>query len=117
MKKTYNKHMNVCEVKSMSEQVLVQFRVDRKLKQEVADIYEELGMDLPTAFRMFLTRSKLERGLPFAATLPEDTMTRAEALRSFQELRSQAADVDEMSLDEIDAEITAVRTERKAGKR
>lgn len=30
----------------MSEQVLVQFRADKLLKQEAAEIYESLGMDL-----------------------------------------------------------------------
>ena len=51
----------------MSEQVLVQARVDKKLKDEVSDIYIALGMDLPTAIRMFLVKSKETRGLPFAA--------------------------------------------------
>ena len=46
----------------MAEQVLVQVRVDKKLKEEVSEIYEMLGLDLPTAIRMFLVRSKLERG-------------------------------------------------------
>ena len=36
----------------MAEQVLIQSRADKALKQEVARIYEALGMDLPTAFRM-----------------------------------------------------------------
>lgn len=49
----------------MAEQVLIQFRADKALKQEVAEIYETLGMDLPTAFRMFMTRSKMVKGLPF----------------------------------------------------
>ena len=59
----------------MAEQVLIQFRADKALKQEVAEIYETLGMDLPTAFRMFMTRSKMVKGLPFEATLPETTIT------------------------------------------
>ena len=42
----------------MTEQVLIQFRADKALKQEVTEIYENLGMDLPTAFRMFMVRSK-----------------------------------------------------------
>ena len=41
----------------MAEQVLVQVRVDKKLKEEVSEIYEMLGLDLPTAIRMFLVRS------------------------------------------------------------
>lgn len=36
----------------MAEQVLVQVRVDKKLKEEVSEIYEMLGLDLPTAIRM-----------------------------------------------------------------
>ena len=97
----------------MAEQVLIQFRADKALKQEVAEIYEKLGMDLPTAFRMFMVKSKMIKGLPSEATLPESTITRAEAKHAFYELRRQAADVPEMSLDEINAEISAVRVERK----
>lgn len=97
----------------MSEQVLIQFRADKNLKQEVAEIYEALGLDLPTAFRMFMTRSKMVKGLPFEAKLPEEIVTRAEAKKAFMELREQAADVPEMSLDEINAEISAARAERK----
>lgn len=43
------------EGSNMAEQVLIQFRADKLLKQEVAEIYEALGMDLPIAFRMFMT--------------------------------------------------------------
>lgn len=97
----------------MAEQVLIQFRADKALKQEVTEIYERLGMDLPTAFRMFMAKSKMVKGLPFDAKLPEQTITRTEAKNAFYELRKQAADVPEMSLDEINAEILAVRAERK----
>ena len=97
----------------MAEQVLIQFRADKELKQEVAEIYETLGMDLPTAFRMFMTRSKMVKGLPFEATLPEVTVTRAEAKKAFYDLREQASDIPEMSLEEINHEISAARAERK----
>ena len=48
----------------MAEQVLVQARVDKELKQEVSEIYNALGMDLPTAIRMFLVTqtSHIENG-------------------------------------------------------
>lgn len=97
----------------MSEQILIQFRADKVLKQEVAEIYERLGMDLPTAFRMFMAKSKMVKGLPFEAILPEGTITRSEAKNAFYQLRKQAADIPEMSLDEINAEILASRTERR----
>lgn len=96
----------------MAEQVLIQFRADKALKQEVTEIYEKLGMDLPTAFRMFMTRSKMVKGLPFEATLPERTVTRTEARNAFYELRRQAAGLPELSLDEVNTEITAARAGR-----
>ena len=98
----------------MAEQVLIQFRADKTLKQEVTDIYEQLGMDLPTAFRMFMKRSKMVHGLPFEAVLPE-IGTRDDFRNAFNALRAEAASLPEMSLDEINAEISAARAERKRG--
>ena len=100
------------EMINMAEQVLVQFRADKALKEEVADIYSQLGMDLPTAFRMFMNKSKQVRGLPFDAVLPP--VTKREDFRSaFMSLREEAGDVPEMSLEEINAEISDARAERK----
>lgn len=100
----------------MAEQVLVQFRADKALKQEVTEIYESLGMDLPTAFRMFMKRSVMEKGLPFEAKLPEDTVTRTEGINAFYKIRKQLADIPEMSLDEINAEIAEIREETLSNK-
>ena len=99
----------------MSEQVLVQFRADKALKNEVTSIFESLGLDLPTAIRMFLARSRAVRGIPFEVTLPETEpqITRAEAWQAFQNLREQASDVPEMTMEEINAEIAAIRAERR----
>lgn len=97
----------------MAEQVLIQFRADKALKQEVTEIYESLGMDLPTALRMFMSKSKMVKGVPFDVRLPENTITRVEAMRAFEDLRTQASDLPEMTLEEINAEILAARVERK----
>ncbi|MGN1303449.1 MAG: hypothetical protein ACI4YB_00290 [Oscillospiraceae bacterium] len=51
--------------------------------------------------------------MTFKNTLPENTVTRAEGLAAFEELRNQAADVPEMSLEEINAEIAEVRKSRR----
>lgn len=90
----------------MAEQVLIQFRADKALKQEITEIYKTLGMDLPTDFHTFMAKSKLVRGFPFEALLPEYTITRTEAKNAFHKLRRQAADIPEMSLDEINTEIS-----------
>jgi DNA-damage-inducible protein J len=119
----YGTHTIVCEAIifcggiAMAEQALVQARVDKELKQEVAEIYEALGMDLPTAIRMFFVRSKMVRGIPFDTTLPKDVLTRTEAMNALDDMFEQASDVPEMSLDEINAEIAEVKADRKAAKR
>lgn len=65
------------------------------------------------SLRSLSRRCKRVKGFPFEATLPETIITRAEAKNAFYELREQAADVPEMSLDEINVEISVVRAERK----
>lgn len=100
----------------MAEQVLNQFRSDKALREDCIAIYEAMGMDLNTAFRMFMERTRMVRGLPFPAVLPENKMTAAEARAAVEKMRAEAADMPEMTLDEINAEINAVRAERKANK-
>ena len=100
----------------MAEQVLVQFRVDKDLKQDVAEICDALGTDMPTVFRMCMKQIKIARGIPFSTKLPESGVTRSEALDAFEEMRRQAADVPEMSLEEINEEIRSSRAERNSGK-
>lgn len=96
----------------MAEQVLIQFRVDKELKQDVAEICDALGTDMSTVFRMCMKQMKIVRGIPFPTRLPEHVVTRAEALEAFEKMRSQASDVPEMSLDEINSEIHAARADR-----
>ena len=100
----------------MSEQVLNQFRCDKALRDDCVAIYNALGMDLNTAFRMFMERTRMVRGLPFPAVLPEETVARERARKALAAARAQAADLPEMTLDEINAEIAAARAERKARK-
>ncbi|MGP1366285.1 MAG: type II toxin-antitoxin system RelB/DinJ family antitoxin [Schwartzia sp. (in: firmicutes)] len=98
----------------MNQQVLVQFRADKAVKAEAAKLFETLGLDLPTALRMFLARSLSVQGIPFDVRVPQPPISREDAWAAFQEMREQAAKVPEMSLDEINDEISAMRTERRA---
>ena len=98
----------------MSEQVLNQFRSDRELREDCIAIYEAMGLDLNTAFRMFMERTRMVRGLPFPAVLPDNRMTKAEARAAIEAMRQEAMDMPDMSLDEINEEIQAARQERQA---
>ena len=97
----------------MSTQVLNQFRSDRQLREDCIAIYEAMGMDLNTAFRMFMERTRMVRGLPFPAVLPDSRITRTEAHRAIDTLREEAANMPEMTLEEINAEIAASRADRR----
>ena len=98
----------------MTEQALIQFRVDKDLKQDVADICDALGTDLPTVFRMCMKQIKITRGIPFSTKLPDNVITRSEALDAFAQMRREASTAPDMTLDEINEEIAAARAERKA---
>lgn len=100
----------------MAKQVLNQFRSDKTLRDECVAIYETMGMDLNTAFRMFMERTRMVRGLPFPAILPDDRISKVEAQSIINSLREEAANIPEMSLDEINKEINSVRQDRKGEK-
>lgn len=54
-----------------------------------------------------------DKSLKHEALFPPNMLTRAKAKSAFYELRKQAANIPEMSLEEINAEIAMARAERK----
>lgn len=97
----------------MDDQVLNQFRSDKKLRGEGVASYKDVRRGIDTAFRMFMERTSMVKGLSFSAVLPEGRVSRLEAQETIDTLRSEAASLPEMTLDEINTEILAVRAERK----
>lgn len=93
---------------------VMQVRVDEDLKAKASAICDDLGIDLPTAIRMFMKRTVLENGIPFSMTLPKRDYKAERALRAMYSLGEAAKKngTSEMSLDEINAEISASREER-----
>ena len=90
---------------------LVQVRIDDELKNQATAVYDALGIDLSTAVRMFLKRSVMVNGVPFNMTLPKKDYKVERAVRALQELSNAAVEngTSEMTLEEINAEIDAVR--------
>ena len=58
---------------------IVQIRMDPVLRDTASKIFEDLGLDLPTAIRIFLKKSVAVHGLPFDVReeLPNETTLRA----------------------------------------
>ena len=94
-------------------QVLLQVRVDRGLKEQTAAIYDAIGIDLPTAIRMFFKRTVMVGGLPFDGRL---IMHGNAAQSAFATMRKkvEAAQEEEPTIDEINDYISSVRRSRKS---
>ena len=97
---------------------IVQFRVDDDLKLQASSVYEKLGIDLSSALRMFMKRSVMVNGIPFSMILEEDTYDSKKAIAAMNRLNASAKEsgTADMTLDEINAEISAYRKERRACK-
>ena len=94
---------------------LLQVRVEDSLKDEASQVFERLGIDTSTAVRMFLKRVIMENGIPFRMTLPKTPYNAERGYRAMAEIgeASEKNGLSDMSLDEINAEIEASRTERQ----
>ena len=58
---------------------IVQVRMDPELRDSASNTFEELGLDLPTAIRIFLKKSVAVHGIPFdvRAEIPNENTLRA----------------------------------------
>ena len=43
----------------------IAIRVDDELKEKATELYKELGLDMSTAVKLFLTQSEKTRSIPF----------------------------------------------------
>lgn len=91
---------------------VLQVRVDDELKKQANAIFEELGMDLSTAVRMFLKKSVSVKGIPFETTIDESGLEMERIIRELQK-HSEEIGNSEMTLDEINKIIKLAREERK----
>ena len=95
---------------------VLQVRVDDELKNQATAIFEEMGMDLSTAVRMFLKRSIIEGGIPFATRYDEVTLKAIKAVEEIRKASEENGNCD-MTLDEINEEIRLARLEREEKKK
>ena len=55
-----------------AQNVIIQVRVEEDLKRDAMKVLDKIGIDMPTAIRVFLKRIAAEDGIPFNITLPKD---------------------------------------------
>ena len=88
---------------------LIQFRAEETSKIEASMICKRLGIDLPTYLRMCVARLIQENGVPFDMKLAASNNNCGEELLRMAGGEAQKNGVSDISLEEINAEIDAVR--------
>jgi len=91
-------------------QATFSIRMDEALKKQFDSLCSDFGMNATTAFNIFAKAVVRERKIPFEISSPPDTI-RSDAKAAFWEMRRIADEngLSEMTLDEINAEISAAR--------
>ena len=68
----------------------IQLRLDEGLKKKAERVLDEIGLDMPTALRLFLTKLVKTRSIPFSVSADDDNFTSAqikEILAAREEVR------------------------------
>ncbi len=88
---------------------LVQFRAEETSRIKAVEICERLGIDLQTYLRMCMSRLIQENGIPFSMKLEPKTENKGiKAMQAASRIAEEYG-ISEMSLEEINAEISAAR--------
>ena len=95
----------------MMASTLVQFRADETERSLAIQILDQLGMDLPSYLRMSLARLVSEKGIPFSMKLDAPTENKGTLAMKRASRIAEEYGLSHMSLDEINAEIDAVRSQ------
>ena len=69
--------------------VPVQVRIEREVKEEAVELFEQLGMDMSGAINIFLKQCVLKGGLPFMVELPK---YKPEVLEAMEEAKRISKD-------------------------
>lgn len=100
-------------INSMAQSTL-SMRVDETLKKKFDMICDDFGFTSTAAITVFMKAVVRERKIPFEIKASSKRQINQDAWNAFIEMRAQAkeAGAQDMSLDEINAEIQEVRNER-----
>ncbi len=81
--------------------VLVQARIDPKIKEEASAVLEDMGLSVSDAVRLMLVKTAKEKTLPFEIWRPN-----AETMAAIEE--AKAGLTEELTLDALRAELDAI---------
>ena len=94
-------------------QSAVTVRIDSKMKAQFDELCNQFGMSVNTAFNIFVNAVVRSRSIPFSIRANSTPTTSALDLFMQQRMAAETCEEPEFTLDEINAEIRAVREERR----
>jgi DNA-damage-inducible protein J len=56
----------------MAQSSVIQIRLDTELKKDAESLFFDLGLDTPSAIRLFLKQAVTKNGIPFPITRQDD---------------------------------------------
>jgi addiction module RelB/DinJ family antitoxin len=98
----------------MMSQTIFSVRMDEQLKKQFDSMCADFGMNASVAFNVFARAVVRERRIPFEIVSAKQEVTRADGMQVFLALREEAKaqGLQDMSLEEINAEINESRKNR-----
>lgn len=103
------------QITTTMSQANISIRVDKTIKDRFCSLCDAFGLTTTSAFNLFMKAVIRERKIPFEISADEKEETKVKGARAFQALREQAArnGIQDLTLEEINAEIKAARNERR----
>ena len=81
-----------------AETINLSIRMERELKEQAESLFSELGMNMTTAFTIFVRQSVRQGKIPFEITLNKPNPETLAALREIEGMRSGAIPKQSMSV-------------------
>ena len=90
-------------------------RVDETDKQKAEAVFRELGMTFATGINIYLKTVGRQKRIPFNLDTNEEGAAKISLKEAFGALQEEAKNngIDEMTMEEIDAEIAEYRREKR----
>ena len=91
-------------------------RIDNQQKAIFDELCAEFGMSANTAINIFVRAVIRSKSIPFPIVADGEDVVRGNALRAFERMREEGLARPEITLDEINAEIEAVRMKNESSR-
>lgn len=91
----------------MAESTNISIRMDKDLKAAAEQLYSELGMNLTTAFNIFVRQSLREGGIPFMITTETPNKETVEAILEAERIARDSSVKGYTNMDDLLAELNS----------